>query len=202
MNKKQKIAIGINIFTAITQLVVSSILIIRRGFAAFGYYTMDSNIFAAVTSIFLIISLLTKKEVSERIHNFRYYSTCCVTLTFLVVITILVPMDGWHTLPNRLFMGTDLWLHTVGPLLNIVSFIFFERENTLSKKQPLLAIIPTIIYAIFAIILNLLKVIDGPYFFLKIYEQPIWEVIMWLAIIGILVFIIALILKKATSTKK
>ena len=125
MNKKQKIAIGINFFTAITQLVVSSILIIRRGFAAFGYYTMDSNIFAAITSIFLIISLLTKKEVSERIHNFRYYSTCCVTLTFLVVITILVPMDGWHTLPNRLFMGSDFWLHTVGPLLNIVSFIFF-----------------------------------------------------------------------------
>ena len=202
MTNKQKIAVGINIFTAITQLVVSSILIIRRGFAAFGYYTMDSNIFAAVTSIFLIISLLTKKEVSERIHNFRYYSTCCVTLTFLVVITILVPMDGWHTLPNRLFMGTDLWLHTVGPLLNIVSFIFFERENTLSKKQPLLAIIPTIIYAIFAIILNLLKIIDGPYFFLKIYEQPIWEVIMWLVIIGILVFIIAFLLKKATSTKK
>lgn len=111
-------------------------------------------------------------------------------------------MDGWHTLPNRLFMGSDLWLHTVGPLLNIVSFIFFERENTLSKKQPLLAIIPTIIYAIFAIILNLLKVIDGPYFFLKIYEQPIWEVIMWLVIIGILVFIIAFLLKKATSTKK
>lgn len=202
MTNKQKIAVGINIFTAIAQLVVSSVLIIRRGFAAFGYYTMDSNIFAAVTSIFLIISLLTKKEVSERIHNFRYYSTCCVTLTFLVVITILVPMDGWHTLPNRLFMGTDLWLHTVGPILNIVSFIFFERENTLSKKQPLLAIIPTIIYAIFAIILNLLKIIDGPYFFLKIYEQPIWEVIMWLVIIGILVFIIAFLLKKATSTKK
>ena len=56
MTNKQKIAIGINIFTAITQLVVSSILIIRRGFAAFGYYTMDSNIFAAVTSIFLIIT--------------------------------------------------------------------------------------------------------------------------------------------------
>ena len=70
-------------------------------------------------------------------------------------------MDGWHTLPNRLFMGSDLWLHTVGPLLNIVSFIFFERENTLSKKQPLLAIIPTIIYAIFAIIIN---IIDAQFF--------------------------------------
>ena len=65
MHKKQKIAIGINFFTAITQLVVSSILIIKRGLIAFQYYTMDSNIFAAVTSIFLIISLLTKKEVSE-----------------------------------------------------------------------------------------------------------------------------------------
>lgn len=102
---------------------------------------------------------------------------------------------------GTLFQTDFLWevicgFIQVGPLLNIVSFIFFERENTLSKKQPLLAIIPTIIYAIFAIILNLLKVIDGPYFFLKIYEQPIWEVIMWLVIIGILVFIIAFLLKK------
>ena len=202
MTTKQKLALFFNLAAAGAQIYASIILIINRGWFAFQYYTMDSNIFAAITSLFLIFALLAKGKTSEKIHRWRYFSTCCVTVTFLVVITILVPLDGWHTLPNRLFMGTDLWLHTVGPLLNIFSFIFFERENTLSKKQPLLAIIPTIIYAIFAIILNLLKVIDGPYFFLRIYEQPIWEVIMWLAIIGILVFIIALILKKATSAKK
>ena len=131
----------------------------------------------------------------------RYFSTCCVTVTFLVVITILVPLDGWHTLPNRLFMGTDLWLHTVGPLLNIFSFIFFEREVSLEKNAPVFALIPTLIYAVIAIILNLVKVIDGPYAFLKVYDQGFLKSIMWLVVIGSLAYLIAFLLKLANTPK-
>lgn len=204
MSKKQKIIVLLNLFTVAVQIYASTICIINRGWYAFQYYTMDSNIFAAITSIMLIFSLLKNGKSSELIQKFRYYSTCCVTLTFIVVVTILVPIAGWHTLPNRLFMGTDLWLHTVGPLINVFSFLVLETEFDLNKKQPLFAIIPTFIYAVIAIILNLARVIDGPYVFLRIYDQGLLMTLVWLIVISVLVLGIAYSLKlgnKKISTK-
>lgn len=202
MNNKQKISIALNLIAVISQLGASAVCIINRGWFAFQYYTMDSNIFSAITSILLIMSLFTKKSVSQRIHNFRFYSTCCVTVTFVVVVVILVPLNGWHTLPNRLFMGTDLWLHSVGPLLNVFSFVLFEKNADLDKKQPILALIPTLLYAIFALVLNLFRIIEGPYPFLEVYEQGAFNTIIWFLLIGIMVFLISLILKKLNSVKK
>jgi len=195
MTTKQKIAVLLNLASVGAQIYASAICIMSRGWWAFQYYTMDSNIFAAITSIMLIFALLGKGKTSELVHNFRYYSTCCVTVTFIVVVTILVPLDGWHTLPNRLFQGTDLWLHSVGPLLNIFSFLFFEQEVVLNKKQTYYALIPTIIYAVIAIILNLLRVLDGPYVFLRIYNQGVLMTFVWLIVIGLMVFGIAFLLR-------
>ena len=195
MTTKQKLAVFLNLAAAGVQLYATVILIIKRSWGAFQYYTMDSNIFAAITSIFLIFALLSKGEVSKKIHNFRYYSTCCVTVTFIVVITILVPIDGWHTLTTRLFKGTDLWLHTVGPLLNIFSFLFLEGSAELDKKENLKALIPTLIYAVIAIALNLARVIYGPYVFLKVYEQGVLMTFVWIVLISALVYGIAFLLK-------
>ncbi len=195
MTTKQKLAVFLNLAAAGVQLYATVILIIKRSWGAFQYYTMDSNIFAAITSIFLIFALLSKGEVSKKIHNFRYYSTCCVTVTFIVVITILVPIDGWHTLTTRLFKGTDLWLHTVGPLLNIFSFLFLEGSADLDKKENLKSLIPTLIYAVIAIALNLARVIYGPYVFLKVYEQGVLMTFVWIVLISALVYGIAFLLK-------
>lgn len=195
MTTKQKLAVFLNLAAAGVQLYATVILIIKRSWGAFQYYTMDSNIFAAITSIFLIFALLSKGEVSKKIRNFRYYSTCCVTVTFIVVITILVPIDGWHTLTTRLFKGTDLWLHTVGPLLNIFSFLFLEGSAELDKKENLKALIPTLIYAVIAIALNLARVIYGPYVFLKVYEQGVLMTFVWIVLISALVYGIAFLLK-------
>lgn len=195
MTTKQKLAVFLNLAAAGVQLYATVILIIKRSWGAFQYYTMDSNIFAAITSIFLIFALLSKGEVSKKIHNFRYYSTCCVTVTFIVVITILVPIDGWHTLTTRLFKGTDLWLHTVGPLLNIFSFLFLEGSAELDKKENLKSLIPTLIYAVIAIALNLARVIYGPYVFLKVYEQGVLMTFVWIVLISALVYGIAFLLK-------
>lgn len=195
MTTKQKLAVFLNLAAAGVQLYATVILIIKRSWGAFQYYTMDSNIFATITSIFLIFALLSKGEVSKKIHNFRYYSTCCVTVTFIVVITILVPIDGWHTLTTRLFKGTDLWLHTVGPLLNIFSFLFLEGSAELDKKENLKSLIPTLIYAVIAIALNLARVIYGPYVFLKVYEQGVLMTFVWIVLISALVYGIAFLLK-------
>ena len=90
MGTKQKFAILFNLASAGVQIYASILLIMSRGWLAFQYYTMDSNIFAAITSILLIIALITKGKPSKLVNSLRYYSTCCVTVTFIVVITILL----------------------------------------------------------------------------------------------------------------
>lgn len=195
MTTKQKFAILLSLITVGAQLYSTVVLIIERGWLAFQYYTMDSNIFAAITSILMIFSLLSKGSVSQKIHNLRYYSTCCVTVTFIVVIAILIPLDGLENFASWLFEGTDFWLHTVGPLLNIASFLFLEHECKITKRETFLALIPTIIYAVIAIVLNLVKVIYGPYPFLHVYEQSIFMTFVWLIVISALVYGIALLLK-------
>ena len=58
MTTKQKIAVLLNLASVGAQIYASAICIMNRGWWAFQYYTMDSNIFAAFTSIMFIFALL------------------------------------------------------------------------------------------------------------------------------------------------
>ena len=46
-----------------------------------------------------------------------------------------------------------------------------------------LALIPTIFYAILAITLNIAKVWEGPYPFLLVYRNPLWQTIAYSIVI-------------------
>ena len=62
--------------------------------------------------------------------------------------------------------------------------------------------IPTIIYAAVMIVLNLLKVLRGPYPFLYVYEQPIYMSVIWAVAILALTYILGLILRVLNGIKK
>ena len=196
MNCKQKILVFLHLFLVISQITAAVFSVLQRGWWAFQFYTLDSNIFSAITSILLIWSLLTKNCISQKIHNLRFYSTCCVTVTFIVVVAILIPMLGVDSFYEALFCGTNFWHHTCCPLLNIFSFIFLEKEKKIQNKQILWAVVPTFIYAVVAIVLNLLHIMDGPYPFLQIYKQGFLLSGIWLLVIMTLVYFIAFCLKK------
>ena len=61
----------------------------------------------------------------------------------------------------------------------IVSYIFFE-EGTKKKN---LVFYMTLLYGITLILLNVLKVVVGPYPFLMVYNQTVWMSILWCVII-------------------
>ena len=52
------------------------------------------------------------------------------------------------------------------------------------------------------LILNIINVLEGPYFFLRVNEQPITTVVMWFAIIGVLCALLSLIYYKIKWRKK
>jgi hypothetical protein len=159
------------------------------GFIDLTYYTIDSNIFLLISSILYLIS---RKNIPKAVQLFRYSATLSVMITFLVVVFILYPMYDF----NFQFMfleGPNLYMHVLCPIISLISFIFFERneiENVF--KNNLRSLYFTLVYAVILITLNIFKVVNGPYPFLKVYEQSILMSVIW--IVGILGF--ALILSR------
>ena len=65
----------------------------------------------------------------------------------------------------------------------------------MEKHHTALAMVPTLLYGVVAIILNVLRVWHGPYPFLYVYEQPVWLTAVWVVVILGAAFLIALLLR-------
>lgn len=154
------------------------------------YFTNLSNIFALIGTCFYLYSLMTHQH--QRFASLlKYMGVCVTTLTFLVVACILVPMQGIQ----MLYMGNFLFFHLICPILLFISFVCIDSYQ-LNKHDYVLGILPTVIYATIVIILNILKIIEGPYPFLMVYDQPIYMSIIWVCvIIGICIIVSKLLLK-------
>ncbi len=174
--KKKKLSLIFNILIVIGGLL-GIILQLSKGGVDLIYYTNLSNIFAMIVSILFIIFYKSKKEF---IKDLRFMATSCLTVTFLVVLLVLSPMYGFN---YKLLMFTNVFFlfHTLCPLLSIISYLFFEER---SKKLDL-GFLFTLIYGVIVITLNIFRAIEGPYPFLKLYEQSIVVSVFWfIAITG------------------
>ena len=120
----------------------------------FRFFTNDSNILCALISAgmipFEICSIVTgNSSVPWGMTILKFVGTCAVTLTMTVVIFFLGPTQGYA----KMFSGVCLELHLICPLLAIISFCFFERENLLTRRDTLYALLPTFIYGSIYLIL-------------------------------------------------
>lgn len=78
-----------------------------------------------------------------------------------------------------MFYNELTYFHTLCPILAFLSFTNFESHEIEEKKDCIRATYFTIIYAIILIILNIINVVEGPYPFLRVQENPIWMSIIW-----------------------
>jgi len=194
MNSKN-IKILINLSIIILE-IIGFILVFRElGITSLEYYTEDSNLLILISSSIFLIFLFTNNELPSWFKSLRYVAIVSTTLTLIIVLTVL----SWTTdlgLYNLLFNGSMLYHHTLCPILAILSFTFVEKYDRLNTIHGLYF---TIIYAILLIILNVLKIVEGPYPFLLVYEQPILHSILWTMIILAITYAIASILKKVNG---
>ena len=89
-----------------------------------------------------------------------------------------------------------LYHHTLCPLIALASFILIEKYDDLNVLHGLIF---TIIYAIIMIALNVLKIVEGPYPFLLVYNQPVIVSVLWTIVILAITYAIAVILKKVNG---
>lgn len=200
IEKRQNVSIVLNALVVCFVIYSSIFNLIEDGWGFFQYYTELSNLFGGITSAICLYHFIARKrgkidKIPDWCTEFKFYAVCCLMLTFLVVVTVLAPeKGGWYGYRTMLFGKTSICTHFLTPLTITASFIFFDTENI--KKSPFRAIIPTLLYAVVAIILNVARLLRGPYFFLHVYEQPIYMTLVWtVVILGINALIVLVVSK-------
>lgn len=180
MFTKRNCSIALNSAIVLFELIGFAIAFIKNGPKTLVYYTQDSNLILLVACAIYLYYLFRSKTMPGWVGSLKFVATCMVTLTFLVVVFILTPMAHSFKL---FYTGSNLYHHVLGPILAVVTFLMFESELMPSKKDLLWAIIPTLIYAVVTSILNLARVLNGPYPFLRVHDQPWYMSLMWFILI-------------------
>lgn len=188
----KNINIIINLLIVILEIIGFVLVFKELGITSLEYYTEDSNLLLLLSSIIILIYISKNKELPLWFKSFRYIAIVSTTLTLIIVLTVL----SWTTdfgLYYLLFHESMLYHHTLCPVLAILSFVFVERYDNLHTIHGLYF---TVAYGIIMIILNALKIVEGPYPFLLVHNQPIIHSIIWTTLIFAITYAIALILKK------
>ncbi len=138
---------GLNIMGAESTLTGSR-------FGIFKYFTVDSNILMGVLA--LIIALDLKKvfngglsELPKRDYVLALMGTTMVSLTMLVTVFYLAPTldNGWYAC----FNNSNIFLHVINPVISIVTFLGYERTQSLRIRDAVLSLTPMCVYAVFYI---------------------------------------------------
>ncbi len=182
------IAILMNLAVTVLAFIGAVTSFRRNGAGMLQYYTVESNLFGAAACAIMAVLLLRKmisgKEVPAWAAILKYMSVCCLSLTFLVVVTILAPMNNGMGGYRALLTHDDmLYLHLLCPVLAFVSFLLFDNIPFRTIKMACISLIPTVCYAAVTTTLNVIRVMVGPYPFLYVYEQPLWMSFVWFMLI-------------------
>lgn len=118
-----------------------------KGPLCFRYFTIDSNILAAIASLLLLpceFRCISGKSdaVPPALNVLKLAGTTAVAITFAVVLVFLGPTMGY----GKMFEGTNVLMHAICPILAIVSFLFFDGGSPLSEKQSRPALLPVVVY--------------------------------------------------------
>lgn len=205
-NFRLAMSLIINIVIIVLEIIGTTICANSTGLEMFNFYTTDSNIFALTVCIVFVFftarSLFSpqKPDIPKLIKTLKYISVCCLNVTFVVVVTIFAPVFGEGGYEYMLFNSDFLYFHFSCPLLSLISFVLFEGGTKYNIGLSFAATIPTLIYAVATVSLNLLNVINGPYPFLYVYEQPLHLSILWLILFIDIAFLSASLIQKLGST--
>lgn len=209
---KRILAFIFNLLVVVLGIIGLILSFIEHGVGNIAFYTRDSNYLAmvscAVYCVFAIIAFSEKTEIPQWVYTFRFISTACLMVTFIVVVAVLMPLMPEQPF-TLLYSGSMLYQHTLCPILALISLLAFETEHNPPKKYVLLSLFPTFVYAATLLLLNLLKVFQGPYFFLEVYNQPWYMTVFWgvviLGIAAIISFLLCLFCRfvyKTTANKR
>ena len=178
---KYKTSIILNLLVIIFEVIALVMTISSDKRIFIEYFTVDSNILALFSSIVYLVFIIYKKKIPKWLEIFKYVASVCLTMTFLVVLFILAPMYRFNYYYLLLY-GCNLFYHLLCPIIFVVSVTCFDKIK-IKEEYKLYGLGVIALYAVIMIILNLFRVIDGPYPFLRVLNQPIYMSLLWILIL-------------------
>ena len=190
----------------VMEIIGFTISISKRGAGILAYYTQLSNLVALLSSILLVVEwLLRKRGAREEVTSFmrivdrmRYLACCMLTMTSLVTVFILTPATG--DVREMLFSGSQLYHHTLCPILSVLSFILLEKRAT-ARGDILIPVTVTILYGIIMICLNGAGLYDGPYPFFQVHRIGIPATILWVIVLMVVIALISWGIRRLSKRK-
>ena len=128
-----------------------------QGTQSFRFFTVDSNILAAVMSLVMLVFNFKKiknidSDTPNAVRLIKFMSTVAVTLTMITACFFLSTVYSF----KMMISGSCFFLHLITPLLAIFVCAVFEAERKMSFKGMLSGLIPTIIYGTVYVVMVLI----------------------------------------------
>lgn len=112
------------------------------GWRSLRFFTVLSNLFNAGVCLGFAIARI-RGPISSRMQVWKLMGTAAVGLTFLTVMGFLGPVYGY----GGMFLGGNLWLHLLLPVLSILGYLLMDSDVPISFRKTLWAVAPMLVYA-------------------------------------------------------
>ena len=192
-NKSYLIGFILNLLCALLASVGLIIQLVETPTGAiFQYYTILSNTFCVIISTLISIfyginTFIKPVKIPKVIQVMRYVDVTMLLVTFLTVVFFLSWSIEEYTFLELLSKGSMLYHHTLVPLIAIVSFIFYEKNDLKKLIYTFIPSFVSIVYAVPFMILDGFHVMRAPYPFLGVGGHPWWY--CTLISLGVILFI-------------
>ena len=191
---KKKISIILNILIVIFEVIALIMTISSDRRIYIEYFTVDSNMLALFSSIVYLVFVFYKNKIPKWLEILKYVASVCLTMTFLVVLFILAPMYGFNYYYLLLYK-CNLFYHLLCPIIFVVTVTRFDKIK-LKENYKWYGLGVIALYAVIMIILNIVRLIDGPYPFLRVLNQTMYMSLLWILILFGLAYGICIMIYK------
>lgn len=194
--KRLAVAIAVNALIVVLEAWGTFKGIEVRGLAGnFTFYTQCSNFLGGIAGAVCLVQEVRELRGGAALGRvarlLKYWASCCLLMTFIVVVFVLVPMYNSAGYPGFYLMfveGAKSVTHLTAPLLVIGSYAVFEADRSMTLHQSLIGMVPTLLYAAVAYPCNIARLWDGPYPFLQVWNTPLWMSLLWFVALLVLSF--------------
>ena len=119
----------------------------------FQFFTVDSNLLAALAALLLLIGQISFLRGGKPPHPallvLKHVGATAVGVTFFTVFCFLGTLYGYRSM----IAGVNLYMHLLTPLLAMLGFCLLEKQPRLRFRGVFLGLLPTILYGIVYVIL-------------------------------------------------
>lgn len=196
MSKKRRVT-GILLNIAIAFMAIHGIgCMPEKGWDLIRRYDVICSVMTAAACLLSAGCFFFAIDAPRWVNYLKLTTAAEEALTFIAVTAVLVPASRAYK--GMLLDGGMIYLHVVCPVLSIVSLLLLDRIKTRPVPAGLLATIPTLIYGIVMLILNLTGTVFGPHEFLTVTRSKSYAY-LWMPALLALTVLLGIILALANQ---